>query len=555
MGLVSMTLKPPAIPDDATKDMRFLVEYAIPANASPFSPDYYPKHDTTFTTQLIATQRNPVDLSGFRKQLTRLRKKAPTDSASTRLTMEHLTTLGGYLAVGEWAACVRGFTIALRHLQHYGDTPEKRGSWAEFFAQFLEITQRLLKKEQPGYHVKGAFISLEQATRRSCLAQSGNVKLPFVAYSELPVVTCPGAGGVFLRTKAQHVGFAVPTEKNREGCASFCYSFSAMRNPTAWRRWALNTLHYTVAPERHVEMVCNEVVKSKQKIFRLFVDGDFRHVQAIKHWMDAIRKILLPHDIYVYGYTKSFPEFLKADELYNQNNDFWPKNYVVNLSSGNRHKPEVMQEMRERLSVTKGGPVRGAFIAVDDLQRLLWKVFGQKEGERRYRAYLHDVENFEFQSDQMKNRLKKELDAITAEIMNMPNEEQRANTQQYVELFLKAVNLIKAVKKPIADYNKLAVTKRLPTIAPGQLLQAINSKLLQKIRQENEVSCPIDCGRCPFPAFPQHDKLVDALLKQEHTEVANYLQKGTPGITGNIKTTIHMCGNRNMTHDIIIGKH
>ena len=49
---------------------------------------------------------------------------------------------------------------------------------------------------------------------------TGNVKLPFLSFSTLPGVTCPGASS----------------------CLDYCYSFKAWRQPAAFFRQVQNTL-------------------------------------------------------------------------------------------------------------------------------------------------------------------------------------------------------------------------------------------------------------------------------------------------------------------------
>jgi hypothetical protein len=97
----------------------------------------------------------------------------------------------------------------------------------------------------------------------------GNQKLPFVAYSELPMSTCPGAGtcGVYIapiapefqtqrqaldyekalsRLKQQQAEAAAEgrsdPKKASESVAGYCYSFKAWRYPDAFGRQFLNTL-------------------------------------------------------------------------------------------------------------------------------------------------------------------------------------------------------------------------------------------------------------------------------------------------------------------------
>ena len=61
--------------------------------------------------------------------------------------------------------------------------------------------------------------------------------------------------------------------------------------------------------------------------FRLYVDGDFHTVQDLKNWMELMRK---NPKLNSYGYSKSLNHFF----LLHENGFKFPKNYVLNLSSG-----------------------------------------------------------------------------------------------------------------------------------------------------------------------------------------------------------------------------
>src|SRR5262249_34044417 len=78
-------------------------------------------------------------------------------------------------------------------------------------------------------------------------------KLPFVAYSELPMATCPGAGACGVRLD-YFDPVAKPTQQTVRGPGGaavrrtarrhrgWCYSFKAFRYPGAFARQFLNTL-------------------------------------------------------------------------------------------------------------------------------------------------------------------------------------------------------------------------------------------------------------------------------------------------------------------------
>ena len=168
----------------------------------------------------------------------------------------------------------------------------------------------------------------------------GNGKLPFLTFSTLPVLTCPGAGD----------------------CVEFCYSLKAWRYPNAWARQFQNTLLLSTRKGRWMIRRALDKQLSRPKYatleqvdFRLYVDGDFAHVGDIHFWMQTLRA---RPQLAAYGYSKSFYEFLAYDVKLALCEKEWPSNYVLNLSSGHKHSPEMLREMRE-LPI-----VRGDFVAV-----------------------------------------------------------------------------------------------------------------------------------------------------------------------------------------------
>ncbi len=179
------------------------------------------------------------------------------------------------------------------------------------------------------------------------LSFNGNKKLPFMAYSELPLVTCPGAGA----------------------CVNWCYSLKAWRYPQAFARQFLNTLAATVDRSLGKDRVWPEYVckalaqqhsakkrQEKTMFLRLFVDGDFFDESTLVAWMESIKGIrkgtdASPYGIEAYGYSKSWHMFI---DLAKKGYKF-PSNYVVNASSGSRHANNaVMKGAMLRLGVTRG---------------------------------------------------------------------------------------------------------------------------------------------------------------------------------------------------------
>jgi hypothetical protein len=175
----------------------------------------------------------------------------------------------------------------------------------------------------------------------------GNSKLPFLSFSAMPGFGfCPGSGD----------------------CRDWCYSFSAWRYPAAFCRQVQNTVllstdagRFAIADELRAQLRRPKYRDLERVDFRLYVDGDFRDVLDVHFWMSQIKS--LPQ-LAAYGYSKSFTELLGYDVALSAREgltfaaDSWPRNYVLNVSSGHRHSPEVVEAV-ERLPIT-----RGRFIAV-----------------------------------------------------------------------------------------------------------------------------------------------------------------------------------------------
>jgi hypothetical protein len=228
----------------------------------------------------------------------------------------------------------------------------------------------------------------------------GNGKLPFMAYSELPMATCPGAGDCSVWS-------------NQSG---WCYSFKAWRYPDAFARQFLNTLANSAddalaqlrggreltkinpkapAPQQrawdkylppgkrvwpdYVKWLLLYKTRGQRKkteknpdgvvFFRLFVDGDMRNSRSVVEWMGVCSDISagraatkvygkgLGH-VEVYGYSKAWSDFLTADRSLKGK---WPANYTLNLSGGSVwwNVPKIRNAI-EKLPVS-----RGYFVAVN----------------------------------------------------------------------------------------------------------------------------------------------------------------------------------------------
>jgi hypothetical protein len=162
----------------------------------------------------------------------------------------------------------------------------------------------------------------------SVFALNGNSKLPFVSFSSLPGVTCPGAGA----------------------CLDFCYSFRAWRYPAAFMRQCQNAflLRHNQPIIVQALQVANDTFKGQAYDVRLYVDGDFSSANDVTFWFDTIKAFPLAK---VYGYSKSFEAILAYGASY-------PTNYMLNISGGHNASADTIERVKA-LPIT-----RGEFIAV-----------------------------------------------------------------------------------------------------------------------------------------------------------------------------------------------
>lgn len=161
----------------------------------------------------------------------------------------------------------------------------------------------------------------------SIFALNGNKKLPFVSFSTVPAVTCPGAGE----------------------CLNFCYSFSAWRYPAAVMRQLQNLYLMRFNQDAIVYQFESVASVLGSFDFRLYVDGDFASVSDVQFWFQLLNRF---PTVRAYGYSKSFAELLAYDGP-------MPTNYQLNISSGHCHNDDVVQKVKA-LPIT-----RGEFIAVN----------------------------------------------------------------------------------------------------------------------------------------------------------------------------------------------
>jgi len=181
---------------------------------------------------------------------------------------------------------------------------------------------------------------------------NGNEKLPFVAFSSLPGVTCPGAGD----------------------CLAYCYSFRAWRYPHAFGRMAQNAYFMRNNKELIVSELARVTQLDKFKSgfdLRLYVDGDFSSNHDVAFWFDTLKAF---PTVRAYGYSKSFDEILSYKGEY-------PSNYVLNVSGGHSHSAGTVARVLA-LPIT-----RGMFIAVP----IGKKVVSADHGTRETNAALREA--------------------------------------------------------------------------------------------------------------------------------------------------------------------
>jgi hypothetical protein len=189
-----------------------------------------------------------------------------------------------------------------------------RGTWAESYNRLFNWFY--------GFDYKGLEV----------FASDGNNKLPFHAFSALPMITCPGLGD----------------------CLAFCYSFKAFRYPGAFMRQLVNTCRLMSVNGRQ------EITKAfraipKNETVRLYVDGDIHNLTTLSYWFDLAKA---RQDLRIYGYSKSWEIFLD----YAKTGQDFPTNYVLNLSGGSKYESPIFANIRQ--SIQQLPIVRGEFIAV-----------------------------------------------------------------------------------------------------------------------------------------------------------------------------------------------
>lgn len=205
-----------------------------------------------------------------------------------------------------------------------------------------------------------ADVFADGEARFSIFAEAGNSKLPFVSFSTLPGVTCPGAGD----------------------CLNYCYSFRAWRYPAAFARMAQNA--WLMRFNRYAISDAFDSLTAKRPEgfdFRLYVDGDFASVGDLHFWMVHLKSAPM---VKAYGYSKSFAIFLGYDTAGRS----WPENYQLNISGGHNASPAMV-------SYVKALPItRGEFLAVSIGRKVKASEHGLPATNAAIRAAMPDQKVF-----------------------------------------------------------------------------------------------------------------------------------------------------------------
>lgn len=182
----------------------------------------------------------------------------------------------------------------------------------------------------------------------SIFAMDGNGKLPFVSFSSLPGVTCPGAGE----------------------CLKFCYSFRAWRYPASFMRQAQNAFLMRFNRDA-ITNALSSIVSTIPNGFdmRLYVDGDFSSTSDVAYWFELLNQ---NPSIRAYGYSKSFDAILAYAGA-------WPTNYQLNISGGHNADNATVARVKA-LPIT-----RGEFIAVSIGRKINSKDHGTPSVNRALR--------------------------------------------------------------------------------------------------------------------------------------------------------------------------
>jgi len=313
--------------------------------------------------------------------------------------------------------------LVLRNVKRYKLAPSK---WIRVLDKcaravaFARAARDVPASERSVFDAHGAPLGLPLNTTDGWepLAE-GNSKLPFYAYSELPMATCQGAGECGVALDAYDPRPA-GTKKPRTG---WCYSFRAFAYPDAFARMFLSTLANALDREVAIEagrpdgndyaararaamrgadrrlwptyvlwlaqgLTRATRADGRPAFLRLFVDGDINHEDSILAWMDAIARTgpggrdveSGRGPLEVYGYSKCWQAFCNAGHWLAAHGGVWPRNYALNLSSGSVYDSAAYAGVRaevEQLPITRGYFRAVKVVATRDVKRYLGDLVAQ----------------------------------------------------------------------------------------------------------------------------------------------------------------------------------
>jgi hypothetical protein len=278
----------------------------------------------------------------------------------------------------------------------------------------------------------------------------GNTKLPFYEWSVVAAGTCPGAGA----------------------CLNFCYSIKFWFRIDVFRRQLMNTILFRF----HPDVVREEFMKLdfegvKYPFMRLHVHGDFQgtdpdvgvrrnpgdeNFKSVDFWMETIAA---RPEVNVYAYSKSWELLLDYDR---RNNGEWPKNFILNLSSGSKYGEDMRQRM-SKLSCT-----RGDFVAID---------LSKEEAK-----LVHEIEVGEIK----KSAVLQEFLRMRAEMQAQKREEALAKGKKVGKI--KKVGFERSALKP----EHMEILGRIRKTALSKALQMKYAGTGKKI----PFACPGFCATC-----------------------------------------------------------
>jgi len=388
------------------------------------------------------------------------------------------------------------------HVERLGS----RGDWPRSLGKLRAAADHCLQADS--LLVNGLPFGL----RWGILAENGNKKLPFMAYSELPLVTCPGAGA----------------------CSQWCYSLKAWRYPDAFVRQALNTLagqfdaelggeskrQWPTYVTSLVAYKSKRIRKAKTCFFRLFVDGDFFDRAAVVAWHEALKHVGpgvlgAKFGVEAYGYSKCWDFFTSLDAA---GYKFAP-NYVVNASSGSRfannaalkakmlaldvcrgefRAVDIDAHFHELSSVIKGGQIIPNVTDAAARKRIerFVEINSIDNAETAYEAASYLADKYKISKFDLKGASRRDLAKVRGTIFKAWIEELAGDKKAY----LRAAEDL--AKDQGVSVDKAVITKK----ALGDKLLAQN---LHEVLWAYGLggACPLVCGNCsdvfkPTPANP-----------------------------------------------------